>query len=159
MIEKPMKVGDGVKIGDTSGIVKDIRILSTSLRTYDGIYVRIPNEKVFTSNIQNFVAHKARRFGYTIGIRYKDDAEKAIAIINSLFEHHPLILKEPSPTIFVEDLGDNSVNLTVKLWAPSTHWYSVYTEMLYKIKLALEKEDIQIPFPQRVVWMQRDTET
>ncbi len=153
MIEKPIKVGDGVNINDVSGIVEDIKVLSTTIRTYDGIYVRIPNEKVFNSNIQNYVAHAARRFGYKIGIRYKDDAEKAISIIKDLLEENPLVLKEPSPTIFVEELGESSVNLNIKIWAPSSVWYSVYTEMLWKIKTALEKKGIEIPFPQRVIWM------
>ncbi len=152
MVEKPMKVGDGVNIGDVSGIVKDIKILSTTIRTYDGIYTRIPNEKVFSSNIQNYVAHGARRFTYTIGIRYSDDADKAMQIIKDLLEEHPFVLKEPAPTIFVEELGDSSVNLSVRIWSPSTVWFSVYTEMLWKIKVALEKEGIQIPFPQRVLW-------
>lgn len=153
MIEKPIKVGDGVNINDVSGIVEDIRVLSTTIRTYDGIYVRIPNEKVFSSNIQNYVAHGARRFGYKIGIRYKDDAEKAISIIKDLLGENPFVLKEPSPTIFVEELGESSVNLNIKIWAPSSVWYSVYTEMLWKIKVTLEKEGIEIPFPQRVIWM------
>lgn len=158
LIEKPIKIGDGVSIGDVGGVVKDIRILSTTIRTWDGIYVRIPNEKVFTSNIKNFVAHAARRFEYKIGIRYKDDAEKAIEVIKKLLEEHPFILKEPAPQIFVEELGDSSVNLAVRIWAPSTVWFSVKTEMLWKIKVALEKEGIQIPFPQRVIWMAGKTE-
>lgn len=152
MIEKPMKVGDGVNIGDVSGIIKDIKILSTTIRTYDGVYVRMPNDKVFSSNIKNYVVHGARRFAYTIGIRYRDDADKATEIIRNLLDEHPLVLKEPAPLVFVEELGDNSVNLAVKIWAPSTHWYSVYTEMLWKIKVALEEKGIQIPFPQRVLW-------
>ena len=104
LIEKPIKIGDGVSIGDVGGVVKDIRILSTTIRTWDGIYVRIPNEKVFTSNIKNFVAHAARRFEYKIGIRYKDDAEKAIEVIKKLLEKHPFILKEPAPKFLLRSL-------------------------------------------------------
>lgn len=152
VIEKPIKIGDGVNIDQVSGVVEDVRILSTTIRTYDGIYVRMPNEKVFSSNIQNYVAHGARRFDYSVGIRYRDDADQAREIITNLLESHPLVLKNPAPQVFVEELGDNSVNLKVRIWAPSTHWYGVYTEMLWKIKVALEKEGIQIPFPQRVVW-------
>ncbi len=153
IVEKPIKIGDGVSIEDVSGVVKDIKILSTTIRTWDGLYVRIPNEKVFTSNIQNYVAHAARRFEYKIGISYSDDAEKAVNIIKNLLEEHPLVLKEPAPQIFVEELGDSSVNLNIKIWAPSSEWYSVYTTMLWKIKVALEKEGIEIPFPQHVIWM------
>ena len=152
MVEKPIKIGDGVSIDNVSGVVKDIRILSTTIRTYDGIYVRIPNDRVFSSNIQNYVAHVARRFEYKIGIRYSDDAEKAVKIIKSLLEEHPLILKEPAPAIFVEELGESSVNLSIRIWAPSNHWFSVKTEMLWKIKVALEKKGIEIPFPQHVIW-------
>ena len=153
IIEKPIKIGDGVDIDGVAGIVEDVRILSTTIRTYDGIYVRIPNDKVFSSNIQNYVAHGARRFGYSVGIRYRDDADKAQEVIKSLLEGHPLVLIEPAPEVFVDKLGDNSVNIKVRIWAPSTHWYSVYKEMLWKIKLVLEENGIQIPFPQRVVWM------
>jgi len=153
IIEKPIKIGDGVDIDGVAGIVEDVRILSTTIRTYAGIYVRIPNDKVFSSNIQNYVVHGARRFEYSVGIRYRDDADKALEIIKGLLETHPLILREPASAVFVYKLGDSSVDIKVKIWAPSTHWYSVYTEMLWKIKLALEENGIQIPFPQRVVWM------
>ncbi|MGC9308543.1 MAG: mechanosensitive ion channel family protein, partial [Thermoplasmatota archaeon] len=154
IMEKPIKVGDSVNIDNVAGVVEDVRILSTTIRTFDGIYTRLPNDKVFSSNIQNYVAHGARRFAYSIGIRYRDDADKAKEVITELLETHPLILKEPAPQVFVDELGNSSVNLKVRMWAPSTHWYGVYTEMLWKIKLALEDNGIQIPFPQRVVWFE-----
>ncbi len=150
--EKPIKIGDSVNIDDVSGVVEDVRILSTTVRTFDGVYVRMPNDKVFSSNIRNYVTHGARRFAYSVGIRYRDDADKAKEVIARLLETHPLILKEPAPQVFVEELGSSSVNLKVRMWAPSTHWYGVYTEMLWKIKVALEENGIQIPFPQRVNW-------
>ncbi len=150
--EKPIKIGDQINIDGVAGFVEDVNILSTIIRTYDGLYVRIPNEKVFTSNITNYVAHIARRFEYVIGIRYSDDAEKAIEIIKNLIEDHPFALKNPEPQVFVDNLGDNSVNIVVRIWAPSTEWYSVKMELLWKIKTELERNGIEIPFPQRVVW-------
>ncbi len=150
--EKPIKIGDQINIDGVAGFVEDINILSTVIRTYDGLYVRLPNEKVFTSNITNYVAHVARRFEYVIGIRYSDDAERAIEIIRRLIEEHPLALKNPEPVVFVDNLGDNSVNIVVRIWAPSTEWYGVKMELLWKIKSELERNGIEIPFPQRVVW-------
>ena len=73
---KPVKVGDQIRMGDISGFVEDIHILSTIARTYDGIYIRISNEKAFSSEIINFVANPMRWFEYTIGISYSDDATK-----------------------------------------------------------------------------------
>ncbi|AIG98557.1 mechanosensitive ion channel family protein [Archaeoglobus fulgidus] len=150
--EKPIKIGDQVNIDGVAGFVEDVNILSTIIRTYDGLYVRIPNEKVFTSNITNYVAHIARRFEYVVGIRYSDDAEKAIEIIKRIIEEHPFALKNPEPVVFVDNLGDSSVNIVVRIWAPSTEWYNVKMELLWKIKTELEKNGIEIPFPQRVVW-------
>jgi small-conductance mechanosensitive channel len=150
--EKPIKIGDQINIDGVAGFVEDVNILSTIIRTYDGLYVRIPNEKVFTSNITNYVAHVARRFEYVVGIKYSDDAEKAIEIIKKLIEEHPFALKNPEPQVFVDTLGDSSVNIVVRIWAPSTEWYNVKMELLWKIKTELEKNGIEIPFPQRVVW-------
>jgi small-conductance mechanosensitive channel len=152
MMERPIRIGDEIRIGDVMGFVEDIHVLSTIVRTYDGVYIRIPNEKVFTSNITNFVANVARRFEYVIGIRYSDDAQKATEIIKKVIEEHPFALRNPPPQIFVNELGDSSVNIVVRIWAPSAVWYSVRMELLWKIKVALEKEGIEIPFPQRVIW-------
>jgi len=152
MIERPIKIGDQVDIDQIRGFVEDIRIISTTVRTYDGLYVRIPNQKVFTTSITNYVGNVARRFGYVVGIRYSDDADKAIAIIKNLIEGYPFALKNPPPQAFVDNLGDNSVNVIVRVWAPITDWYGLKMELLWKIKKALEEKGIEIAFPQRVVW-------
>jgi len=159
MLERPMRIGDSVKIGDTSGTVDDIRVLSTTIKTYEGIYVRIPNETVFTSEITNYDANVARRFEYRIPIRYSDDADHAIYIIGNLLAGHPFVLKNPQPSVYVDELGDNGIIIMVRVWAPSSEWWSVRTEMLSKIKSALEKEGIEIPVPQRVVWFAEKTGT
>ncbi|EHQ36813.1 mechanosensitive ion channel family protein [Methanoplanus limicola] len=151
-IERPIKIGDNVGVGDILGTVEDIRILSTIIKTYDGIYTRIPNLTIFSSNITNYVAHVARRFEYTVEIRYRDDAELAMAVIRDVIDSHPFALKNPGPMVFVDRLGQNGVVIIVKIWAPSSVWWDVRTELLQKIKLAVEAEGIEIPFPQRTVW-------
>ena len=151
-IEQPIKIGNGVNIDGAVGIVEDIRIMSTTLRGYDGLYIRMPNQKVFTSRITNFVTHIARRFEYVVGIRYSDDADKAIKIIKDLINAYPLALMNPEPAVFVDNLGDNAMNIVVRAFSPTTEWFTVKIELLYRIKQALEKEGIEIAFPQRVVW-------
>ena len=152
MFERPIKIGDQMRVDDISGFVEDIHIVSTIVRTYTGLYVRIPNEKVFTGIITNYVANIARRFEYVVGIRYSDDADLAIKIIEDLIDEQPFALKNPSPQVFVDNLGDNSVNLHVRIWAPATEWYNLKMELLWEIKKTLEANGIEIPFPQRVVW-------
>lgn len=152
MIERPVKIGNQVTIGDTSGFVEDINMMSTIIRTFDGLYVRIPNEKVFTNDITNLVVNVARRFEYVVGITYAGDADKAIGIIKKIIEEEPLALKNPEPAVFVDNLGDNAVNIIVRIWAPSTHWYGVKRKLLWIIKHTLEENGLEIAFPQSTVW-------
>ncbi len=155
ILERPVKIGDNISIGDVNGNVEHIQILSTIVRTFEGIYVRIPNEKVFTSNITNFVSNVARRFEYKIGIGYHEDAGEAIRIISEVILEEPFALKNPEPQVFVDRLGDSTVDLTIRIWAPSKEWYDVRMSLLLKIKTALEANGIEIPYPQRVVTVQR----
>ena len=151
MFEHPIKIGDNVNVAGVTGSVEDVRVLSTVVKTYDGLYVRIPNEEVFTSNITNYVHNAARRFEYQIGIRYQDDANKAIRIAKEVIETHPFALKSPAPSVFVDTFGDNRVNLTAYIWAPARNWWDVRTDLLWKIKQAFEENGIEIPLPQRTV--------
>ena len=152
IVERPIKIGDNVEIEGIMGSVEEIRLISTKVKTFEGIFVRIPNDKVFTTMIKNFVTNIARRFDYEIGIRYLDDADKAIEIIKKEIDKHPFALVNPPPKIFVDSLGDNSVNIKAKIWAPSLEWYEVKMSLLWKIKVALEENGIKIPFPQREIW-------
>ena len=159
MIERPIKIGDQVSINDYAGFVEDIRIISTTLRTFDGLFVRIPNEKIFTAPIVNYVNHIVRRIDYTVGIRYSDDADKAIAVIKHVIDEYPFALKYPEPVVFVETLGDNCVTIAVRIWAPVAEWYGAKKELLWRIKTELEREGMEIPFPQRVVWFGNELQT
>jgi small-conductance mechanosensitive channel len=155
ILERPVKIGDKISIGDVTGYVEHIQILSTIVRTFEGIYVRVPNEKVFTSNLTNYVSNVARRFEYRIGIGYQEDAGRAIRIIRTVIEEEPLALKNPEPSVFVDKLGDSTVDLVIRIWTPSEEWYDLRNSLLLKIKTTLEANGIEIPFPQQVVWVRQ----
>lgn len=158
MVERPIKIGDQVQINDVSGYVTDIRIISTLIRTYDGLLVRIPNQQVFTTNITNIVGHPVRRFEYTIRIRYSDDANAAIFLIKDLIDKEPFALLNPSPSVFVSDLGESSVNISVRIWAPVNEWFGIKTRLLWNIKQTLEENGIEIQIPQRMIYFHNVTE-
>ena len=158
MFERPIKIGDQVEISGTAGYVTDIRIISTLIRTYDGLLVRLPNQQVFTTNITNIVGHPVRRFEYTIGIRYSDDANAAIWLIKDLIDKEPFALLSPSPSVFVTDLGESSVKIIIRIWAPVNEWFGMKTRLLWNIKKTLEENGIEIPFPQRVLHIKTDSE-
>ncbi|WP_324735125.1 mechanosensitive ion channel family protein [Thermococcus sp. SY098] len=150
--DKPLKIGDPVEVAGYSGVVNDIRILSTRIRTWDGVLVRIPNEKVFNSEIKNLQKFPARRVDVIISIAYKEDISRAIEVIKKTLKEMPLVLAEPEPAVYVDELADSGVNIYVKAWAPSEKWFDVRSTILEKLKKALEREGIEIPFPQRVNW-------
>lgn len=153
MIEKPIKIGDQVEINKISGYVTDIRIISTFIRTFDGLLIRIPNQQVFTTNITNTVSYPVRRFDFTIKIRYSDDADAAIWFIQDLIDKEPFALSSPPPSVYVNELGENSVNLVVRIWAPISEWYVLKTRFLWAIKKVLEENNIEVPFPQREIYL------
>jgi len=153
LIERPIDIGDSIRIGSISGTVSQIRILSTIVKTNEGVYVRISNEKVFSSDITNFVTNPARRFEYRVVIGYADDVGKATRAIREILDRHPFVLKHPAPSIFVSELGESGVRLVIHIWAPSRVWWSVKKELLQVIKETLDREGIEIPLPQRVVTM------
>lgn len=158
MFERPIKIGDQVEVNGIAGYVTDIRIISTLIRTYDGLLVRIPNQQVFTTNITNIVGHPVRRFEYTIRIRYSDDASAAIWLIKDLIDQEPFALRNPTPSVFVNDLGESSVNITVRIWAPVSEWFGLKTRLLWNIKKTLEENGIEIPYPQRVLHIKSEPE-
>lgn len=152
IFERPIKIGDEIEVAETEGYVVEIRLMSTVIRNYSGLYVRVPNETVFTSSITNYVANAARRREVTIGVAYGTDIAKAQAIVMQVLDAEPFVLKRPEPECFVNDLGENSVDINVKYWSPSSEWYAMQSEVLGKLYAALDAEGIRFPFPQRVVW-------
>lgn len=158
IVEHPIKMGDEVAIGTVTGYVEDIHIMSTHLRTYDGVFVRMPNQVVFQSNISNYVANAARRIQYTLGIRYRDDAARAIEVVTEVAGRHPFVLREPEPRAFVSDLADSQVELTIRVWTPSPRWERTRNELLLEFKQGLEANGIEFPFPQREVRLVPDPE-
>lgn len=152
MFERPVAIGDNILVNEIEGYVQDIGLLSTTIRTYKGVFVRIPNESMFTSDITNYVSNIARRFDYTIGISYNDDIKKAISIIKDTVEKHPYVLENPAPFLYVDELADSSINITVRMWSPSGYWWDAKTELLWKIYDALTEGGVEIPFNQMVLW-------
>ena len=159
IVDRPVTVGDPVEIENVSGIVTDISLLSTKIRTWDGKLVRIPNSTVFQAKIANYAKHKIRRIDLKIGVSYKEDLEKVKKILEDIVEKHPLILSEPQPTIFAEEFGESSVNISIRVWVPVKEWFNVKTQLIALIKKRFDEEGIEIPYPQLDVWFRTPLKT
>jgi small conductance mechanosensitive channel len=150
---KPFKVGDFVELAGTKGTVQAVQIFNTVLNTLDNVRVTIPNAQVTGGSILNYTVNGTRRVDLVFGISYGDDINKAKKVIEGVLADDARILKEPAPTVAVLALADSSVNFAVRPWVKPTDYWGVYFDVTAKVKLALEKNGLTIPFPQRDVHM------
>ncbi|MCX7908543.1 MAG: mechanosensitive ion channel family protein [Ignavibacteria bacterium] len=151
IIERPIKLGQSVRIDNISGFVEEIRFLSTIIRSFEGEFIRIPNEQVYTSVIINLMENVARRIDYLIDIKYSDNFDKAQEIISNLLDSEPFVLAVPQPEVFAEEFASSSVRVRIRFWSPTEKWYSTKNTLLQQIRNELERNGIQIPFPQMEV--------
>lgn len=151
IIFRPFKVGDFIEAAGVKGTVKEIQIFNTIINTPDNIRVIIPNAQLTGGNILNYTINGTRRIDLVVGISYEDDLKKAKRVIEEVLARDDRVLKDPSPTIAVSGLGDSSVNFVVRPWVNSADYWAAYFDLTAEIKLALDENDITIPFPQRDV--------
>ncbi len=148
LIFKPFKVGDYITAEGHSGTVEDIQIFVTYLKTPQNVTIIIPNGPLATNSLTNFSAKPIRRADWSFGIAYGDSFDKAKEVLLKLIEEDERILKDPAPFIALGELGDSSVNITVRAWANSGDFWGVFFDMNEKVYKAFAKEGINIPFPQ-----------
>lgn len=151
MIFKPFKVGEFIEAQGQTGTVKEISIFYTKMLTVNNQLVVLPNGKLSNDNIVNFTSEGKRRDVITIGISYSSDIKKAKEILVDLMKEQENILKDPEPVVFVADLADSSVDLTVRFWAMNEHFWACHFYTIEEAKARLEAAGIVIPFPQRDV--------
>ena len=146
---KPFKIGDVIESNDKMGTVKNIQIFNTILETPDGKKVILPNGSVSNNVITNHTDIKDRRLDLIIGIDYSDNIKKAKEILSYIAENDKRILTYKGVKIAVSELGDNSVNLLLRVWTKNEDYWDVKFDLLEKTKAAFDVEGISFPFPQR----------
>ncbi|MDG3087130.1 small-conductance mechanosensitive channel MscS [Vibrio hannami] len=152
---RPFKSGDYVEIGGVAGSVDSIQIFQTVLTTPDNKMVVVPNASVIGGAITNYSRHNKRRIDHVIGVSYSADLQKTKAVIEATLKADSRILKEPGIQIGVVALADSSVNFVVRPWVKTSEYWDVYFDSLQAIKEALDKEGIEIPFPQMDVHLDK----
>lgn len=149
LLFRPFDVGDYIENNSgTDGTVEKIDLLYTSLRTSSGILVFSPNGTLANSVIRNYSKISTRRMEYIVGVRYEDNIKEVKDTILEVLQADTRILKDPQPVVFVSELGESSVNLTIRFWANKENYWEVHDENREKIKVALDKAGISIPYPQ-----------
>jgi small conductance mechanosensitive channel len=148
LLFKPFKVDDFIDAQGYMGVVSEIQIFNTVLKTPDNKTIIIPNGQLSTSSMTNFSVEPKRRVDWTVGIAYGNDVDKARKVINKLCAEDSRILKDPEVFIAVSELADSSVNFAVRAWVNAEDYWGVFFDMNENIYKTFAKEGLDIPFPQ-----------
>lgn len=153
LIFKPFKVGDFISAQGSEGTVKQITVFNTKLNTFGNQEVIIPNGNLSNDKITNFSSEGIRRENLIIGISYSSNIQKAREIILGLCAQDENIMTEEGKEaqVVVTELADSSVNLGVRYWASADTFWPTRFKMIEEIKIAFDREGIEIPFPHRVM--------
>ena len=151
LLFKPFKVGDWISAQGVDGAVKEITIFNTKLTTFGNQIAIIPNGQLSNGNVVNYNAETIRRENYIVGISYSSNIKTAKDILLEICEADDRILKDPAPEVYVDCLGDSSVNITLRFWAPNEVFWPARFNVIESSKLRFDEAGIEIPFPQRVV--------
>jgi len=145
---KPFKVGDFVEAGGTSGVIEEIGIFNTIMKTGDNKIILVPNNNIIGNNITNYSKEKLRRIDLVIGVGYEDDLKLVKSTLQDILNNHPKVLKDPAPAVALAELADSSVNFNVRPWVKSEDYWGVRSELLEIIKETFDEKGINIPYPQ-----------
>ncbi len=149
IVFRPFKKGDFIEGAGAAGIIEEVHIFNTVMRTGDNKTIIIPNGSLMGGNIVNYSTKPTRRLDLVIGIGYDDDIKKAKLVLEELMQNEARILKDPAPTIGLLELADSSVNFAVRPWINSADYWGVHFDLLESIKLRFDQEGISIPYPQQ----------
>lgn len=150
--EKPFVVGDVIRVGNTVGEVLSVDLLSVKLRTFDNLFVRLPNETMIKSEITNLRRFPIRRYDLQVGVAYKEDMRAVRDVLTDVADQNPLCLEEPAPMILFQGYGESSLNFQFSVWAKTENYLDLRNTIPADVKEAFDARGIEIPFPHRTLY-------
>ena len=147
---RPFRIGDWVEAAGVSGSVREIGLFTTTIDTFDNVYISIPNSSIWSSNIINHARYGPRRMDLDIGIGYDSSLDTAETALMSLAAD-PRVLSDPAPRFLVVSYGDSAINVRLRAYASYDDFFDLYWDLNRRLKGVLDEHGIEIPFPQRVI--------
>lgn len=147
MVERPFSITDIIRVGATTGEVISIDLLSVKLRTFDNLFVRIPNETMIKSEVTTLTKFPIRRMDLKIKVAYKENIDKVETVLMEVANQNTLCLEEPAPLFIFIGFGESSVDLQFSVWAIRANFLALKNSMMKEIKQAFDDHEIEIPFP------------
>lgn len=152
LFERPIKVGDRIEVGNTSGDVVNISARATTIITNDNISIIIPNSEFISSKVINW-SHNDRmvRFRFPVGVSYHEDPEKVKQLLMEVMAENKGVLKSPPPDVWFDEFGDSSLNFNLMVWTSEyvQRPKNLRSQLYYAVFKKFKEHGIEIPFPQR----------
>jgi small-conductance mechanosensitive channel len=149
--EKPFTVGDVIRIGGTTGIIQSIDLLSIKIRTFDNLFVRIPNEKILNSEVTNITRFPIRRMDITLQVGHHEDLGRVHKTLQEIARGNPRCLDEPSPLILFSDFKESGIEVLFGLWFTQPDYLALKNSMMKDITARFKAEGISFAYPRRLV--------
>jgi len=150
--ERPFEVGDYIRVGTTTGEVLSIDALSVKLRTFDNLFVRIPNETLIKSEVTTLTRFPIRRLDLSLGVAYKEDINRVRDVLFEVADANPMCLDEPPPLFIFLGFGDSALTIQFSVWAQRENFLPLRNTITAEIKAAFDAAQIEIPFPHRSLY-------
>lgn len=149
IVLRPFRAGDHVVIGGQEGIVQEIRVFQTWLRSFDHRVLILPNSQIATAEIINYSMLPLRRMEVSVGVGYSDDLKLARTLLLQIARDNTLIVDDPAPVVRVMALADSSITLTLHAFARNEDYMDARSQVVEAVRDVLTANGINIPFPQR----------
>jgi len=150
LLFRPFRIGDWIEAQGVSGTVDSIQIFHTILRTGDNKTVILPNGNLSNGIITNTNRQPTRKVVFDVGVDYDADLQKAREVLLELAKD-PRVLADPAPQAVISTLGDSSITVSLRLWTKTADYWDVMFMLNAEARDRLRAENIDIPFPQRVI--------
>jgi small-conductance mechanosensitive channel len=155
--EKPFSVGDIIQVDAVKGEVLSIDFLSVKLRTFDNLFVRIPNETLIKTTFTNISRFPIRRLDLAIGVAYKENIARVRELLIRAADENPICMEEPAPVCIVDQFGASSVDIKFSVWVRQDQFRNLKDSLMEDIKELFDKEGVEIPFPHISVYAGSET--
>ena len=153
---RPFRLGHFIEAGGVAGTVDSVSLFVTELHTADNVHIIVPNGSLWNTAIKNYSHHATRRCDFVLGIGYGSSHMEAMKALREMADADARVLKDPAPQIVVSNLGDSSVDITIRLWCNAGDYWGLKFDYTQAMKEKMDEICVEIPFPQRTIHMVKD---
>ncbi len=150
--EKPFAVGDVIRVGDKTGTILSIDLMSIKIRTFDNLFIRLPNEKVLNTEVVNITRFPIRRMDLIVRVAYKEDIGRVRTLLAEVARSDAHALREPEPLVLFQNFTDLGMEFLLGVWFLKTDFAVLKNSLAQAIKERFDAEGVELPVPHRALY-------